>query len=45
MPLVELGRRGMHMLLRLIDGHEVEDEIISEPAELVVRASTGPPPA
>lgn len=45
MPLVELGRRGMHKLLRLIDGHEVDDEIISEAPELVVRASTGPPPA
>ena len=45
MPLDELGSRGMYKLLRLIDGHTADDEMISTAPELVVRGSAAPPPA
>ena len=44
MPLGELGSRGMYKLLRMIDGQNADDEMITTPAELVVRGSTAPPP-
>jgi LacI family transcriptional regulator len=42
MPLEELGRRALELLAR----HGPDDtiaEVVTEPVELVVRASTGPP--
>jgi DNA-binding LacI/PurR family transcriptional regulator len=39
-PTYQVGKRAVNMLLKLIDGHKVEREIL-EP-ELVVRDSTGP---
>jgi LacI family transcriptional regulator len=42
-PLHELGERALHMLLEFLDDHEVGSDV-HLPAELVVRASTGPAP-
>jgi LacI family transcriptional regulator, galactose operon repressor len=41
----QLGRCAMEMLTRLIRGEQVERTHITLPTELVVRGSTGPPPA
>lgn len=43
-PLHELGERALEMLLALLDGQPVATGV-HLPAELVVRASTGPAPA
>ena len=42
-PLEELARMGVELLLRLIDGREIDTLHIELATELVVRASTGPP--
>ncbi len=42
-PLHDLGARALHMLIELLDGHDVPGQV-QLPAELVVRASTGPAP-
>jgi LacI family transcriptional regulator len=42
-PLHDLGAQALHMLIELLDGHEVPGHV-QLPAELVVRASTGPVP-
>lgn len=45
MPLRELGRRSVAALLRQLGGDRPPHEVVSEPEpELVVRASTAPPP-
>ena len=43
-PLEEMARMGVELLLRLIDGREIDTLHIELATELVVRASTGPPP-
>lgn len=43
-PLFEMGRIGVNMLLRKLAGETVIDQILM-PANLVVRESTAPPPA
>lgn len=40
MPNFEMGRRAMHMLIRATVGHPVTDEMLKDPPELIVRAST-----
>ncbi|HEY5319744.1 MAG TPA: LacI family DNA-binding transcriptional regulator [Galbitalea sp.] len=42
-PLHDLGAQALRMLIELLDGHEVPGHV-QLPAELVVRASTGPAP-
>jgi LacI family transcriptional regulator len=42
-PLEEMARMGVELLLRLIDGREIDTLHIELATELVVRASTGPP--
>lgn len=42
MPLEELGRRGVELLLGLRPEEPIE-EIMSGPIELIVRRSTAPP--
>jgi LacI family transcriptional regulator len=44
MPLVEMGSQAMDSLLAVIAGQPVEDLMVSTPPELVVRASSAPPP-
>lgn len=44
MPLEELGRRGIE-LLSAVDPAEPIQEVVAGPTELIVRGSTGPPPA
>ncbi|HET9060542.1 MAG TPA: LacI family DNA-binding transcriptional regulator [Acidimicrobiales bacterium] len=43
-PLDEMARIGVELLLRLIDGREIDTLHIELATELVVRGSTGPPP-
>jgi LacI family transcriptional regulator len=43
-PLEEMARLGVQLLLRLIDGREIETLHVELATELVLRASTGPPP-
>ncbi len=45
LPLVEMGDRAIDMLLRLVNGEQVEDVMLDDPPQLTVRASTGPPPS
>ena len=42
--LVTLGRLGVERLLSRIDGDEPGDPVLRQPPELVLRASTAPPP-
>jgi LacI family transcriptional regulator, galactose operon repressor len=42
-PLEEMARMGAELLLRLIDGREIDTLHVELATELVVRASTGPP--
>lgn len=42
-PLHDLGAQALRMLIELLDGHEVPGHV-QLPAELVIRASTGPAP-
>jgi LacI family transcriptional regulator len=44
-PLRELGRHGASLLLRLMDGQSGEALRVSLETNLIVRASTAPPPA
>ncbi|MGH3164767.1 MAG: LacI family DNA-binding transcriptional regulator [Trebonia sp.] len=43
-PLEEMARLGVQLLLRLIGGREIDTLHVELATELVVRASTGPPP-
>jgi LacI family transcriptional regulator len=44
-PLEEMARMGVELLLRLIDGREIDTLHVELATELVRRASTGPPPS
>lgn len=43
-PLEEMARLGVQLLLRLIDGEEIDTLHVELATELVLRDSTGPPP-
>lgn len=43
-PLAEMGRIAVSLLIRLLDGHEVEALHVELATDLIVRASTGPAP-
>jgi LacI family transcriptional regulator len=45
MPLREMGSAAVESLLALLDGRHVDDLRVSAPPELLVRASTAPPPS
>jgi LacI family transcriptional regulator len=45
MPLGEMAERGVEMLLQMIEGGRVRSQIVQTLPELVLRASTGPPPS
>ena len=43
MPLAEMAEAAVEMLIRLIEGKDVEDTVIRSPAPVLIeRASTGP---
>lgn|SRR5487761_1813099 len=42
-PIVEMARMGVELLMRLINGLEIETLHVELAADLVLRASTGPP--
>jgi LacI family transcriptional regulator len=44
MPLREMGSAAVESLLALLEGRRVDDVRVSTPPELLVRASTAPPP-
>jgi LacI family transcriptional regulator len=44
MPNLRMGQEAVRMLLGAVDGEPVRDLMIEDTPELVVRASTGPPP-
>ncbi len=44
MPLEEMGRQAVDSLLALLGGRSVDDTMVATPPELVVRASSAPPP-
>jgi LacI family transcriptional regulator len=44
-PMREVGRRGTHVLLSAIDGHDELPDSTTLPTELVVRQTCGAPPA
>jgi LacI family transcriptional regulator len=44
-PLAETGRQAVHLLLRCIAGESVPEKTPLLPIELIVRGSSGPPPA
>jgi len=41
-PLAEMGRMAVSLLIRLLEGHQVEARHVELATDLVVRASTGP---
>jgi LacI family transcriptional regulator len=43
LPLTTMGSRAVDMLLKLIDGEDVEDVMLDDEPQLTVRASTAPP--
>jgi LacI family transcriptional regulator len=43
-PLAEMGRMGVSLLMRLLENRRFEAVHIELATQLVVRASTGPPP-
>src|SRR5581483_4120797 len=43
-PLAEMGRMAVSLLIRLLDGHQVDALHVELATELVVRGSTGPAP-
>lgn len=43
-PLAEMGRIAVSLLIRLLDGHQVEALHVELATDLIVRASTGPAP-
>lgn len=45
LPLVTMGSRAAEMIIKLINGEEVEDAVVDDPPQLLVRSSSGPPPA
>jgi LacI family transcriptional regulator len=44
MPLARMGEVAAGMLLRAVAGEPVADVVLPDPPELVIHASTGPPP-
>ena len=44
MPLAEMGGSAVEILLAVINGETVDDLRVGMPPELVVRASSAPPP-
>ena len=44
-PLAEMGRMAVSLLVRLLDGHQVDALHVELATELIVRGSTGPPSA
>ena len=42
-PLAEMGRMAVSLLVRLLDGHQVDALHVELATELIVRGSTGPP--
>ena len=44
-PLAELGRTGVSLLTRLLDGQRVDALRMELSTKLVVRESTAPPPS
>jgi DNA-binding LacI/PurR family transcriptional regulator len=44
-PLWESGRRGAELLLEALDDHAAHVRVETLPLDLVVRGTTGPPPA
>jgi LacI family transcriptional regulator len=45
MPMFEMGELGARMLIDVVEGLPIRHVVTSTPPRLVVRASTGPPPA
>jgi LacI family transcriptional regulator len=43
-PLAEMGRMAVSLLIRLLEGHQVEARPVELATDLIVRASTGPAP-
>ncbi|HET6188989.1 MAG TPA: substrate-binding domain-containing protein [Trebonia sp.] len=43
-PLAEMGRIAVSLLIRLLDGHQVEALHVELATDLIVRASTCPAP-
>src|SRR6266700_2655054 len=43
-PLAEMGRMAVSLLIRLLDGHQVEARHVELATDLVLRGSTGPAP-
>lgn len=43
-PLAEMGRMAVSLLIRLLDGHQVDALHVELAADLIVRGSTGPAP-
>jgi LacI family transcriptional regulator len=41
-PLAEMGRMAVSLLIRLLEGHQVEARHVELATDLVVRSSTGP---
>jgi LacI family transcriptional regulator len=44
-PLAEMGRMAVSLLIRLLDGHQVDALHVELATDLIVRGSTGPVPA
>jgi LacI family transcriptional regulator len=44
-PLAEMGRMAVSLLIRLLDGHQVDALHVELATDLIVRGSTGPAPA
>ena len=42
-PLAEMGRMAVSLLIRLLEGHQVEARHVELATDLVLRGSTGPP--
>ena len=43
-PLAEMGRMAVSLLIRLLDGHQVDALHIELATDLIMRGSTGPAP-
>jgi len=43
-PLAEMGRMAVSLLIRLLEGHQVEARHVELATDLIIRASTGPVP-
>jgi LacI family transcriptional regulator len=45
MPNLRMGAEAVRLLLRAVAGETISDVVIDDPPELVIRASTAPPPS